>query len=148
MNATDSKAGGHDRRVILSTLWIVSVFNYMYADILTLYFGSALQPSAWRQLMSGHIGSMHITQGIGLLGGVVLETAIVMPLLARILPYQPNRWANILVGVIQTAAVAMSLPAPLYQNWFYVFFSVIEIATTLFIIWYALTWRRPAGASS
>jgi hypothetical protein len=35
----------------------------------------------------------------------------------------------------------------LYANLFYWFFAVIEIATTLFIIWYAWTWPRPEEAA-
>jgi hypothetical protein len=29
-------------------------------------------------------------------------------------------------------------------NLFYVFFATVEIACTLFIVWYVLTWRNPA----
>jgi hypothetical protein len=62
-----------------------------------------------------------------------------MVLLSRVLPYRANRWANIIAAVIQTAAVAFSLTGPLYWNLFYVFFSTIEIACTVFIVWYAWT---------
>jgi hypothetical protein len=132
-----------DRKVMLSTLWIFAMFNYVYADILTLYFNPALQKDAWKELLSGSVGSVHITQGFVLVGAIVLETAIAMVLLSRILRYGANRWANIIVGVLQTAAVAWSLTGPLYWNLFYVFFSTIEIACTLFIVWYAWTWRQP-----
>ena len=145
MKATNETTGLKDRRVMLSTLWIFAMFNYVYADILTLYFGSALQPAAWKQLLAGQIGAAHISQGFVLVGAIVLETAIAMVLLSRVLPYRANRWANIIAAVIQTAAVAFSLPGPLYSNLFYVFFSAIEIACTLFIIWYAWTWPRPEG---
>ena len=145
MKATNKAAEFRDRRVILSTLWIFAMFNYVYADILTLYFGSALQPRAWLQLLSGQVGSLHITQGIALLGGVTMETAIAMVLLSRVLPYGANRWANVTVAIIQTAEVAFSLPAPLYSNLFYFFFAGIEIACTLFIVLYAWTWRKREG---
>jgi hypothetical protein len=42
--------------------------------------------------------------------------------------------------------VAFSLTGPLYWNLFYVFFSTIEIACTVFIVWYAWTWPHPEGA--
>jgi Family of unknown function (DUF6326) len=143
MQSTSKNGARAKRKVILSTLWIFAMFNYVYADILTLYFSPALQPPASRQLLSGQVGSLHISQGVALVGAIVLETAIAMMLLSRILPYQANRWANILVAVLQTAAVAMSLPGQLYQNLFYFFFATIEIACTLFIIWYAWTWPHP-----
>ena len=78
-----------------------------------------------------------------MLGALLLETAIAMVLLSRVLPYRANRWANIIVGVIQTAAVAFSLTGPFYWNLFYAFFATIEIACTMFIIWYAWTGRQP-----
>ena len=146
MKATKESTGVGDRMVILSTLWIIAMFNYVYADILTLYFGSALQPNAWQQLLLGQVGSLHISQGIALVGGVLMETAIAMVLLSRVLPYRANRWANIIVAIIQTAEVAFSLPAPLYSNLFYFFFAAIEIACTLFIVWYAWTWPGPKVA--
>ena len=90
---------------------------------------------------------MHITQGFVLVGAIVLETAIAMVLLSRVLPYQANRWANIIAAVIQTAGVAFSLTGPLYWNLFYVFFSTIEMACTVFIVWFAWTWPHPEGAA-
>jgi len=143
MKTTNKITEMKDRKVILSTLWIFALFNYVYADILTLYFNPVLQKEATKQLLSGHVGSLQITQGFVLLGAVLLETAIAMVLLSRVLKYRANRWANIIVGVLQTASVAWSLTGPLYWNLFYAFFAAIEIACTLFIVWYAWTWRQP-----
>ena len=135
-----------ERKVILSTLWIFALFNYVYADILTLYFNPVLQKEAWKLFQSGYVGSVHITQGFVLLGAVLLETSIAMVLLSRILKYRANRWANIIVGVIQIVANVQSLTGPLYWNLYYAFFTAIEIACLLFIVWYAWTWRQPEGA--
>ncbi len=143
MKATNKTIEMKDRKVILSTLWIFALFNYVYADILTLYFNPALQKEAWKQLLSGSVGSVHITQGFVLVGAILLETAIAMVLLSRVLPYRANRWVSIIVAVLHTAAVAQSLTGPLYWNLFYAFFATIEIACTLFIVWYAWTWRQP-----
>jgi hypothetical protein len=77
---------------------------------------------------------------------ILIETAIAMVLLSRILEYRANRWANIVIGVIHTAAVILSVfiggttPA-LY----YLFFAAIEIACTSLIVWYAWRWN-PATA--
>jgi hypothetical protein len=75
-----------------------------------------------------------------LLGAAVLvETAIAMVLLSRVLKYRANRLANIIVGIIDTVAVLASLlvatPAV-----YYAFFATIEIATTMVIVCYAWTW--------
>ena len=37
MNTNENTAEMIDRKVILSTLWIFAVLNYIYADILSFY---------------------------------------------------------------------------------------------------------------
>ena len=120
-----------DQKVLLSTLWMFAMFNYLYADVFSLFFDPSAQQEA--QLF---------TQGSGfavLIFAVLMETAMAMVLLSRVLKYGVNRWANILVGVLHTALVAWSAigdtPEP-----FYIFFATIEIACTLFIVGYAWQW--------
>ena len=146
MKTTNKTTDMKDRKAMLSTLWIFAMFNYVYADILTLYFNNVLQKEAWKLFQSGYVGSLQITQGFVLLGAVLMETAIAMVLLSRVLKYRANRWANIIVGVLQIAETAWSLTGPLYWNLYYAFFAAIEIACLLFIVWYAWTWRQPEGA--
>lgn len=131
-----------DRRPVLSALWIFATLNYVYADVFNLYFGPVLQKEVTKQLLEGHIGSIQITEGFVLFFAVVIETAIAMVLLSRVLPYRFNRWANIGVAVLQTASVAFSLIGA-RPTLYYAFFAVIEIACTVFILWYAWTWPSP-----
>ncbi len=116
-----------DRRMMLFTLWIFATFNYVYADVVTLFDKSV---------------ATSLSQGTLFGAAVLVETAIAMIPLSRVLKYRANRWANIIVGAINTVAVLASLlvatPAP-----YYAFFGIIEIATTLLIIWYAWTWPKP-----
>ena len=141
--STTNNVAARDRKVILSTLWIFAILNYAYADIMTLFFNPVLQKEEHQRILSGYVGDIRITQGFVLVGAILMETAIVMVLLSRVLPYGANRWANILAGVLHTAAVSWSMTGgPV--NVFYVFFATIEIACTLFIVWYAWTWRTPA----
>ena len=117
-----------DRKVILSTLWIFALFNYIYADIFNLFFN----PEAFTGTM---------TQGAVFAFAILMETAIAMVLLSRVLKYGVNRWANIIAGIIHTALVSWTLfgetPLP-----FYIFFAALEILCTLFIVWYAWRWRQ------
>jgi Family of unknown function (DUF6326) len=114
-----------DMRVRLQTLWIFATLNYVYADVVTLFDKSVSTTLSQTQLLGA---------------GVLVETPIAMVLLSRILKYKANRWANILVGVINTVAVLASLlfgiPAA-----YYAFFATIEIATTIAIILYAWKWK-------
>ncbi|MGB6873718.1 MAG: DUF6326 family protein [Dehalococcoidia bacterium] len=126
-----------DRKVILSTLWIFAMFNYLYAD-----YASLLEPGMLEKIMTGSVEGIQITLAT-LLGGVILmETAIAMILLSRILKYRANRLANIIVGAIHTAAVLLSMVFGGVPPPYYLFLIIIEVACTLFIIWYAWTWRK------
>src|ERR1700693_4227964 len=146
METTNKTTVMRDRKAMLSLLWIFVMFNFTYADILTLYFNNVLQKEAWKLFQSGTVGSVHITQGFVLLGAILLETAIAMVLLSRVLKYRANRWANIIVAVIQIVANVQSLTGPLYWNLYYAFFTAIEIACFLFFFLYAWMWRQPEGA--
>ncbi len=145
MDANNTTTGFERRRSILSTLWIFAVLNYIYADIYNLFFNPVLQPEVTRRFAEGYMGDIRITQGFVLVTAILMETAIAMVLLSRVLPYPANRWANILVGGFHTLFVAWSLigEAP---NGFYAMFAAIEVTCTLFIAWYAWTWPAPAPA--
>lgn len=126
LQATEVK----DRKVVLSTLWIFVMFNYLYADVFTLFFN----PTAQKETLA-------MPPGPVLVFAILMETAIAMVLLSRILKYWANRWANIAAGVFHTAFVAWSLFGGT-QPLFYMFFAAIEIVCTLFITWYAWKWRN------
>jgi len=143
-NAGNRTTGFERRRVALSTLWIFAVLNYIYADVYSLFFNPVLQPEATKRLTEGYAGDILITQGFVLVTAILMETAIAMVLLSRFLPYRANRWANILVGGLHTLFVAWSLLGET-PNGFYVMFAAIEVACTLFIVWYAWQWPVPAG---
>ena len=143
MNTSHATAGFERRRVVLSTLWIFAILNYLYADVYTLTFNPVLKPEAWKEFLAGSAGGVQITPGFVLVTAILMETAIAMVLLSRVLPYRANRWANILSGAFHTLFVAWSLIGET-PTAFYLMFAAIEVATTLFIVWYA--WKWPALA--
>ncbi len=142
MKANLKATPARDRGVVLSTLWIFAMLNYVYADVYTLFFNPVLRPESWRQFLSGGAGGTQITESFVLITAVMMETAIAMVLLSRILSYSANRWTNVGLGAFHTAFVAWSLIGDV-PTIFYAFFAAVEIACTLFIVWYAWTWRRP-----
>jgi hypothetical protein len=130
-----------DMKARFSTLWIFAIFNYLYADIVTL-----MDPVFLKQIMAGQVGSFQITQGFLLGAAILMETAIAMVILSRVLAYRANRWANIIVGVIHTAAVISSVfVGGTMPALYYIFFATIEIVCTSLIVWYAWRWK-PATA--
>ncbi|HEY4717916.1 MAG TPA: DUF6326 family protein [Anaerolineales bacterium] len=134
MNTMQKAVEAKDRKVALSTLWIFLMFNYIYLDIAVMNFN----PGVYQRIAAGL--SEELVLGLS----AVMEIAIAMPLLSRVLKYAVNRWANIIAGLVFTAFVALSVfggNPPLY----YLFIATIELATTVFIVWYAWTWPNPEG---
>ncbi len=143
MNPINTDTGFERRRVVLSTLWIFAVLNYIYADVYTLFFNPLLRPEVAKRFAEGYVGDIPITDGFVLVTAILMETAIAMVLLSRVLPYRANRWANILSGGFHTLFVAWSLIGDTPSG-FYVMFAAIEITCTLFIVWYSWKWPAPA----
>lgn len=130
-----------DMKVRLSTLWVFALFNYLYADIVTL-----MDPVALRGIMTGQVGPIRITQGFLLGAAILMETAIAMVLFSRVLEYRSNRWANITTGALHTVAVILSVfVGGTTPAFYYIFFATIEVVCTSLIVWYAWSWK-PATA--
>ena len=129
-----------DRKVLFSTLWIFVTLNYLYCDVMGLMDANLLN-----QFLTGKVEGMEIDQNFLLGGAVLMEIPIAMVLLSRILDYQPNRLANIIAGLIKTIVMIMTLFVGTPTG-YYLFFGIIEIMTTAFIVWYAWTWKKPEAA--
>jgi hypothetical protein len=125
-----------DKRVLLSTLWLFAVLNYLYCDVLSLMDSHLL-----KQYMTGVVEGMHMTQGVLLGASVFMEISIVMVLLSRILKYRANRLVNMIAGIVTTVAqiASLFLGSP---SMYYIFFSVIEVGTTIVIFLVALKWPK------
>ena len=126
----------NEKKVMLSTLWIFVMFNYTYCDILGLMDSSLL-----KQYLTGVVDGLELTQNFLFIGAILMEIPIAMILLSRILNYKVNRWANITAGSIKTIAMisTMFVGTP---SVYYGFFGTIEIATTIFIVYYAWKWKE------
>ena len=126
----------------LSTLWVVVMFNMVFADILSFMY-----PGFLKEVLAGHAGGVRITPGFLLVAALLTEVPIAMIVLSRVLKRGANRVANIAAGIFHTGFVAWSLLSSPPQP-FYVFFSVLEMAWTLFIVVYAWTWKREAASTT
>jgi len=119
----------------LFTLWIFVTVNYIFCDIFTLFYSENL-----KQLMSDAMGGMEITETFLFAFSVIMELPMLMIVLSRLLPYKFNRLANIAVGIFMTLIQTWSLFGDNMLH--YVFFSIIEIATTIIIVWIAIRWKN------
>lgn len=117
-----------DMKVRLSTLWIFVMFNMVFADIVGF-----LNPGALEEMIA-----MKPAQGLLLAFSILLEIPIAMIVLSRLLKHRANRWANIIAGVITILWVIGGGNTSVS----YLFFSTVEVACMVLIIWYAWKWTE------
>jgi Family of unknown function (DUF6326) len=124
----------------LSIFWIFATLNFLYCDVVTVMDRA-------KDFAAGSVGGIHVTQGFLLAAAVLVEIPISMVLLSRVLSYRSNRLANIVAGVTMSAVQLVTLVATAPTP-YYIFFSVIEIACTSAIVWYAARWHAAEPAFS
>jgi hypothetical protein len=125
-----------DTKERLSVLWIFTLLNYLYADVVALFAIAGTQNSfeplsPWALMASA----------------VLMEIPIAMILACRLLPFRANRLANIIAGAIVTLVNGFLTFVPPLAGWGkppafpeYLFFATIETVATSVIIWQAWTW--------
>jgi hypothetical protein len=126
--------GKYETRDVLSTLWIFVTVNYIFCDVFSLHYAPMLE-----RLLSGVAGDIEITQEFLLIFAVILELPMLMIVLSRYLKHAPNRILNIIVALFMTLIQSWSLTQGFTLH--YLFFSVIEISTTLLILFVAIQWK-------
>ena len=111
--------------------------NYLYCDLMGLMDANLL-----RQYLTGTVQGMEMNEGFLLGAAILMEIPIAMALFSRILKYQANRWTNIISALIKTLVMVATLFVGVPTR-YYLFFAIIEISTTTFIVWYAWKWTDP-----
>lgn len=122
-----------DTKVLLSTLWIVVMVNMLKADILSLYI-----PGAAEEVVNTAASTGASIPQLMLGGAIMMEIAIVMIILSRVLNYGINRWLNIIVSII-TIVFVIGGGSP-YPH--YIFIATVEVICLLLIVWTAWRWRN------
>ena len=117
----------------LSTLWVVIMFNMVFADI--LFF---MKPGALQGLWAGQgvLGGGQVTEGLLLVFAIFLEIPIAMILVSHVLNRGANRWANTVAAAITTMFVVGGGSLDLHA----VFFETVEVACMALIVW--SVWSR------
>lgn len=128
------------RPTLLSTLWIVLMFNYLYCDLLGLH-----EPAYLAGILAGELNGIEFTPEFGLAAGALMQIPIAMVLLSRLLSRKIGRWVNIGAGafmaLVQIATLFIGTSSPSY-----LMYSIIEIGLLIAVIVFAATWKRPAPA--
>jgi hypothetical protein len=121
------KMDNNNKKVMMSTLWIVVMLNILSADIIGF-----MNPGDLMKVLTGDVG-FNITPELLLVFSILMEIPIAMVFLSRVLEPRLNKWANIVASFITTAFVIGG--GDTYPS--YIFFASIEIMCMLLIIWYA-----------
>ncbi len=125
-----------NKRDFLSILWVFVTLNYLYCDLIGLMDSSLL-----KQYLTGKVEGMEINSTFLFYAGILMEIPIAMVLFSKILAKNINCWTNIFAGSIKTSVMVTTLFIGKVSE-YYMFFALIEITTTLFIIVYAFKWLQ------
>jgi hypothetical protein len=126
-------------KILLIILWVFYSVNFMYCDTL-----SSLEPGVLEMHMTGFTadGTVKITDGFLLGVATMFEIPFLMIVLSWVLKYRANRWANIIAAPLfvlsQISSLFLGVPSPAY-----IFYSTVEIAALLLIVWNAWKWTNP-----
>jgi hypothetical protein len=123
---------GIDPRVKLSLLWVFVIVNMAYADILSL-----MDPTS---IIRGIMAGSPLPAGGLLAGAIVMETSFAMVILPWVLNYKINRWVTIIIGVFMILQIVIG-----GHGLYYLFFTSVEVASVLLIIWFTWKWRNLEG---
>ena len=118
-----------DRKVMLSTLWIVLIINMIYADIYSL-----IVEIAKGGRMEDIPGDVKIMMAFA---AIVTNIPVVMIFLSRILKYAVNRYLNMGVGIFTIIYVWEGMSS--YPH--YIIIATIETVLALVIIRMAWKWK-------
>ncbi len=138
MNTNKKTTAMRDTKILLALLWIFFSFTFVYADV-----RSSLEPGVLEETMTGYVagGTVQITPGFLLGTAIIWEIPFVMIVLSWVLKYRANRWANIITGTIMAVLQigSLFLGTPSLQ---YIFYSIMNIACLLLIVWNAWKWPK------
>ena len=123
----------------LSTLWIVVLFNMVFADILGFMY-----PGFLADVMTGRVGGVIITPAFLLLAALFIQLAICMIYLSRSLDVDSNRLTNMIAATLTIIFVIGG--GSLTPH--YIFFASVEVAALLYIIRLAWKWQPEPGFAS
>ncbi len=124
-------------RKVVSSLWLFAILNYLYCDLLGLMYPEDLQG-----FLDGKVGGLVIDQPFLLYAAFLMTVPMASVLISRIAAHRFARIESIaaaaLMTLVQLATLVFGTPPTLH----YLYFSAIEVATTIAIVWVAArTWK-------
>ena len=93
-------------------------------------------------MMTGVVDGVQITEGLMLIGGIMIAIPLLMVPLNQFLNFKANRLANLFIGVLQIVVTIGVNMAPDLDD---VFFAVIELTALVLIVGLAWKWKEPTA---
>jgi hypothetical protein len=122
-----------DKRIILSTLWIIVILSIKSADIIGF-----IEPGTLERIINGDLG-FELTPAMILVFSLLQVIPIAMILVARLFRRGVNRWLNIGASVLTLLYV---LGGGNWESTSYYVFAAVEVVAILVIIWQAWSWKE------
>ena len=119
-------------RITISFLWTYVGLNMVFADVLSLY-----TPGTLPQVLEGTVEGVALSDMLMLVAAACLQIALVMIVLAQVLPPRWCKYANIFAALFTAAFIVGG--GSLKPH--YILFASFEIGALLTIL--ALVLRRP-----
>ena len=126
-----------DKRAKLSSLWVFVFLNMIFRDLHELG-----RPGFLEEMMTGVVNGVQITDGLMLIGGIMIAIPLLIIPFTQFLSFKANRLANLFIGVLHLVITVGVNMAPDLDD---VFFAVIEIAVLLLILRLAWNWKEDAA---
>ena len=125
-------------RTVVSSLWLFAILNYLYCDLLGLMYPEDLQG-----FLDGKVGGLVIDQQFLLYAAILMTVPMASVLISRIATHRFARIESIAAAVVMTLVQLATLVFGTPPTLHYLYFSVIEVATTIAIVWMAARrWKR------
>ncbi len=119
----------------LASLWASLMFLIIYLDYFHLYM-----PSKIADIQTGRVFVFDITQGFLLAALALVTIPALMIFLSVALSAQVNRWANIIIAVVNIPCILFNLAG---EAWIHmVVGAVVQVVLLCLIIRYAWKWPR------
>ena len=126
-----------DKRAKLSSLWLFVFLNMIFRDLHE--FG---RPGFLEEVMTGVVNGVQVTDGLMLIGGIMIAVPLLIIPLIQFLSFKANRLANLFIEVLH---LVITIGVNMAHDLDNVFFAVIETAALLLILRLAWNWTEHAA---
>ncbi len=118
-------------QIILAFIWVCVMLIYLLGDVLRIFSGDAEKGKMLLEMRK-------MGQGVWVGIAMLMLTPIIMIFLTLVLPYEVNRWANLIMSGFWLLFNLLGLPS--YPSMYDRFLLLISMIFNVLAIYYAWNW--------